>query len=245
MSAPSPTELLIYGYIRYIESEYKLHRKMAKDIKRVCIQYVSIVFSDSGIIDIVQGMELQNLLSDRISFDETILLYDTSMHKTDVESFYKETESHHPTVIIIKSNHGNIFGGFTKIAWKAKGYNKYYEDKDACLFVLKSDQKDQDCEIFDVCQESSAINFGGVYNRKLLCHFGSPAGLCLYTNFDQYDDNFCYGGDACSYWLPKGNILCGGNQQDLNWRERYQFRVVSLEVFELTTFQTNSIINSV
>lgn len=226
------TELLIYGFIRCIETKHKLHRKMETEIKRICIQYFKSVFINSNIIDAIQAMELQQLLSDRISFDQATLVYDSSIHKTDIESFYSKVISHHPTIIVIESNHGNIFGGFTKVVWTTND-NDYYKDEDAALFVLKSNQIDQESEIFDICQASHAIHFNGSYSKEILCHFGSPAGLCLYQYFDQHNNNFCFGGDDCSYWLPKGNILCGGNDQDLTHADKYKFKVVKLEVFEL------------
>ena len=229
MSVLSRVELLIYGFIRCIESDCSLHRKMETEIKRMCIKYFKSVFISSNIIDVIQGMELQQLLSDRISFDEAILLYDSSMHKTDIKSFYSKVISHHPTIIIIKSDHGNIFGGFTKVDWIYNN-NEYYKDEDAALFALNTESES---EIFDICQVSHAIHFNGSYNKEILFHFGSPAGLCLYQYFDQRDNNFCFGGDDCSYWLPKGNILCGGNNQDVTHKEKYKFRVVCLEVFEL------------
>lgn len=231
MFATSRVELLIYGFIRCIERDHKLHRKMERDVKTICIEYFKSAFNSSNIIDVLQGMELQELLADRISFDQAILLYNSSINKTDVQSFYLKTISHHPTVVIIKSNHGNIFGGYTRVAWTKD--NEHHKDEDACLFALQSDQQDQNSEIFDICQSLHAIHFNGTFNKQILCHFGSPAGLCLYQNFDQHNNNFCFGGDSCSYWFPKGNILCGGNDQDSMHKEKYKFKVVSLEVFEL------------
>ena len=234
MTATTSTEMLVYGYIAHIEQSIIVHRKMEEEIKAICLNYFGYIFDDSTIIDIIDAIKLQNLLSDRISFDDTLLLYNSKMNGTDINSFYDQTESHDPTVLIIKSNHGNIFGAFTKIPWNKGGH--YQTDVDAALFVLKSDQNDESYQLFDVCQEEKAINFGSLnrYSRlNIVCHFGSPAGLCLYHNFDQIDTNFCFGGDTCSYWVPKGNILCGGNNQDNKFKEKYKFKVIHLEVFKL------------
>eukprot|EP01084_Bolivina_argentea_P223486 378120_1 len=239
MTAIRTVEILIDGFIRQnIEQKYNL-RHMEKEVKSICIRYYGIIFGDSKIINFTDAIKLEELINTRLSFNKTELIYNSLIDKTDCKTFYSKCESKKPTVLIIKSNFENIFGAFTTVAWKYKG--DYYKDDDAFLFVLKSDQKDQCYQLFDVIDgkpSDCAVNFGGGYgssNKNILCYFGAAAGLLLYEYFNTRNDNFCFGGDKCSYWLSKGNILCGGNCPDETYKEKYQFKVEQLELFQLST----------
>ena len=108
---------------------------------------------------------------------------------------------------------------------------------DAFLFVLKSDINQQKPEIFNLipAKSNNAIyNYFDIAYHAYLFHFGSAAGLAICTNFDKPQKKcFCFGTDFYihSYDLPKGNIMCGGN--DCKRGSQYFFNVIDIEVFHI------------
>ena len=46
-----------------------------------------------------------------------------------------------PTLVIIKSNIGNVFGGFANESWKTGKHNVYEKDSKAFLFSLTNSYK--------------------------------------------------------------------------------------------------------
>merc|ERR1712087_669971 len=68
-------------------------------------------------------------------------------------------------------------------------------------------------------------------DSDLIFYFGAAAGLLLYDQCNERDDNFAYGGNKCGYQIPKGNMLCGGNQRNSHYNDKYEFRVEDYELF--------------
>ena len=60
-----------------------------------------------------QDMELMTLIATTLSFDLAKLLYRASELEYSAAQFHKLCDDQGPTITIIKSNFGNIFGGYT------------------------------------------------------------------------------------------------------------------------------------
>ena len=57
------------------------------------------------------------------------LLYRSSEHGYTAESFHEYCDNKRPTLIIIKSSEGRIFGGHTTLSWKYTDYDRgIYDD---------------------------------------------------------------------------------------------------------------------
>jgi len=71
------------------------------------------------------------------------LLYRGSENDYSAQKFHELCDNHGPTICLIKSNFGNIFGGYTSIKWEANSYNMYqyqkisHKDIDAFLFLIR------------------------------------------------------------------------------------------------------------
>jgi len=67
------------------------------------------------------------------------LLYRGSRDGFDASSFHTNCDNKGPTVTVIKSTEGFVFGGFTDKSWSsAGGWNLYHRSSKAFLFALKS-----------------------------------------------------------------------------------------------------------
>merc|ERR1712204_149934 len=147
-----------------------------------------------------------------------------------------------PTLLLIKSNFGNIFGAYTTVPWHIGDERKHHADPNTFLFVLKSDQKKIKPQIFDIkasSQKSTVFHPGkrdmeSPFHQTLVT-FGSCAGLSLKNRCNETDTNFCYGGKLCGYDIPKGNMMCGGKAKPSlkALRGSYTFSVDKMEMFEI------------
>merc|ERR1712154_139735 len=66
-------------------------------------------------------------------------IYRASKHGFAAYSFHQKVDNKGPTVIVIRSSIGNIFGGYTSIPWQSSGSYKF--DADAFIYILKSAQR--------------------------------------------------------------------------------------------------------
>ena len=88
---------------------------------------------DSKIIDYIQSSKLRKWLSPKYS--KPRLLYRGTKDGFQVSNFHRLCDNKGPTLSIILTTKGNIFGGFTSVAWESVG--GYVEDPDAWIFTLK------------------------------------------------------------------------------------------------------------
>ena len=69
---------------------------------------------------------------------QTTLLFKGSRDGFKAVDFHKHCDNKGPTVTIIKSEHGKIFGGYTTVSWTSPydKYGKSYRDKEAFVFSI-------------------------------------------------------------------------------------------------------------
>ena len=68
------------------------------------------------------------------------MLYRASEHNFTANSFHEKCENHGPTITIIESNFGNIFGGYLDVPWPTIN-EKSIKSRNMFLFLLKSNHK--------------------------------------------------------------------------------------------------------
>lgn len=79
------------------------------------------------------------------------LVYSAKINGDDSFTFHNLCDNIGPSLIIIESEHGHIFGGYTSASWKG---NKIYKtDKNAFIFSLTKKKK------LNLIQESYSIYF--------------------------------------------------------------------------------------
>ncbi len=107
------------------------------------VNYQSIILSQSSIVDQVK---YDKALKEWIGDYHMKLLYRASEHSFTAESFHKLCDDKGPTLTIIKSSDGWIFGGFTTQSWSgcifivflSKVLGEYKGDAKAFIFTLKN-----------------------------------------------------------------------------------------------------------
>lgn len=153
------------------------------------------------------------------------LIYRASEHGFDASDFHRCCDSHAPTVSIIQTDFGNIFGGFTSVAWSSAALRSDQADPKAFLFTLKNTLNipPTKCPVAKEYQQC-AIS----HNPTCGPNFGSPknegSDLCLRNKFN--DKTNCI-------FFPK-SYIDSTNQGGLIFAKKY-FACKEVEVFTLTT----------
>lgn len=133
--------------------------------------------------------------------------------------FHTKCDGKGPTVCVIQSSIGNIFGGYTSIPWSSSG--AYQFDPNAFLYILKSKQR----------RGQKPTKWGVNHQNRNSVYHNSSYGLTFGGGHDMYLVNNCntsngsYSSLGNSYAAPKDNNLLAGS---------YNFLVSDYEVFQLT-----------
>ena len=145
------------------------------------------------------------------------LLYRGSRDGFSTKNFHEKCDNKGPTVMIIKSNYGKVFGGFTDISWDSS--NSWKTTKNAFLFSVDKKGKytiKPDCEGFAMrCHENYGPSFGNGHDLYI-------SDKCN-TNHSSYS-NFPYS-FVCNEYINQGHsdYLAGA----------YTFTVAEIEVYSV------------
>ena len=138
-SQSSDLQLVTFNYIRnQYEKKYKQDVPMA-------LKYLTMKFSNRIIgcklLTIKQDIKFFKLLTTKLpSIRRFNLLFRASDHKYSAAKFHEYCDNKPGTITIIKSNWGNIFGGYTSKSWTSNNFF-YIKDENAFLFLIKSDDE--------------------------------------------------------------------------------------------------------
>ena len=238
-SQPSDIELVTVYYIRNeYETKYKQNVPMA-------LKYLTIQFSNRIIgcklLTLKQDMEFFKLLNTKLpSIRRFNLLFRASDHKYLAKKFHEYCDNKGGTITIIKSNEGNIFGGYTSKSWASEYI--WIRDENAFLFLIKSD----DGSIENKCPLLLELKKG---KANCAIHHSLAHGPVFGAGIDIRIQDRCnkkIGKKPCfvtdnysclhSYGNHKNDIrnICGGNVKD-------EYDVYSF--FQVDDYQVFQIIN--
>ena len=148
-------------------------------------------------------------------FSNLNLLYRGSRDGDTNEKCHKLCDNKQNILIIIKSNSGYIFGGYTKIGYKTVTISEY--------------KVDNNCFIFSKNLEKI---YPAIENKKVISHLKIEKGLCFNATITIYD-NFMHNSDS---WICKGDYKRYfkdlSNNFEINGGEPH-FKCLDLEVFQL------------
>lgn len=122
-------ELVIWNYVR---NEYE--NKYDKQHIPVALKYVVVGYSKRFIpcdfLSIKEDLLFCEIFSNKIGKDikSFKILYKASDHNFSSDTFHKLCDGESPTITLIKSNFGNIFGGFTSKPLPTFNYCQRDED---------------------------------------------------------------------------------------------------------------------
>ena len=162
--------------------------------------------------DIIKNYEQCNLICDWINQHgilEFKLLYRGHRDGDFLEIFHNKCDNQGPTISIIESTDGQIFGGYTTKSWNINGNNS----TDPKIFLFNLNNKKKYCSSDNGC----IIN-----NLDLLCHFGEINShiLGVYNNYFS-GGGFCENNNGFNI---NNNELTGGFGN---------FKVKEIEVFKV------------
>ena len=227
-------ELLVYGYIRQkVETNKSWILAIPDPIKVFCKKYHGLFgFTESKILNAAQQLNLWRLLSQKIKFQQTTLLYNALSDGFTIAGFYKNIIGKSPTVIIAHTNYGDIYGVFTTFKWaRTANCTHGANDEHGFVWLLKSDKGDHiKPQIFAYNYLSMGVSEGG-WSAYIMCNVGSAA-FALQEHCNIKQNNV-----ACSnihLGIKDASVLCGGNQLAPGFAGiRYSFGCVDIEIFQI------------
>eukprot|EP01083_Nonionella_stella_P013628 38323_1 len=156
------------------------------------------------------------------------LLYRMSKHGASSRQFHALCDNKGATLTVIKSKkYHHVFGGYTSMDWQTNYVGYHVKDKDAFLFLLRSQFSDK-AHVFPGHNEC------GVYhNVSSGPAFGDSTNCALSVTVKQnqsFDGYVCAQNDAFNMI---GNELCGGKAFETK-KKRYNFEIEDYEVFKVT-----------
>eukprot|EP01084_Bolivina_argentea_P140209 246568_1 len=146
-------ELIISYYIR---NEYE--NKFERINVPIPLKYLITSFAKhtigSKLLTLKEDMDfVQSLLAKISNIKRFNLLFRATEHGFKAKDFHNKCDNDGQTITIIKSNFGNIFGGYTTVPWTSK--EGCHKDIDAFLFLIHSsnDLEQKECPlIFEIIE---------------------------------------------------------------------------------------------
>ena len=140
----------------------------------------SLMFVDSTLLNINQ-MEQLNIFYG-VSEQSWKLLYKATRCNFDAEILHKMCDNCGPTLILVSSENGSLFGGFTTVSWSIN--NEWYRDPLGFLFTLVNPHNLPPTKFVlkDSKSTSHAVSFsknGITFGEQDLCINGNKG----FTNF--------------------------------------------------------------
>ena len=105
-----------------------------------------------------------------ISFSKVKMIYRSSIHGDNTKTLHELCDNKQNVLIVIKSDNGCLFGGFSKIGFKTSKSGEEKIDNHSFLFSI-TNQK-----IYPV-----------INNKPVICHYPNYYGLCFYDSLYFYD----------------------------------------------------------
>ena len=181
-------------------------RKLKLDSK-IIKEIISIYF----ILDYL----LQN--DDSLNLKNIKLLFRASKDGNKTKTCHKLCDNKEDILIIILSDNGYIFGGYSKIGFKTNNDPRNFEYK-----------IDNNCFLFSVNLEKI---YAVIKNKEVICHIRETSGLNFYSSL-VFHDNFMNRSDNCICKNIKEYFNGLEDEYEMNGGKD-KFKCKELEVFQL------------
>ena len=171
-------------------------------------------FFKSNIINEHEEKLIKNWIQNRIESAE--LLFDTSRDSDTINAFKNKCEGQSPTLIIVKTDQGIIFGGYATSKWQEGGP---IEDYNSFIFSFNPEKK------YKVINTQNAL-FGYRFN-DIIFQFGC-CGFRIAENCTRNNNNYISFSAGSYYEEGFKDIIKGDNNRDKH------FSVNRIEIFKLS-----------
>ena len=190
-----------------IEKRLSILEKKFQNESNQIIKNIKSPILESNIINEEDKKIILNWIPNRLISTE--LIYDTSRDGDTIDSFKNKCEGKCPTLVIVKTNTGIIFGGYATSAWREKGG---ITDYNSFVFSLDPQKK------YNLTYPECAL-YGYNYNENIMFQF-SCCYFRIATNCTNNNNNWI---DEADYEKGLKNVI-GGNDT---------FIVSRIEIFKL------------
>lgn len=253
-SGVTDQELITFHFIR-LQYEKRYKKVFSYVLKQLISKFAEKCIKCPA-LSIQEDMSLLAMLSKQLKFNiqRISILFRASENNFEAKQFHSICDnSKSPKIVIIQSQWGNIFGGYTSQSFKQPAPGKYFKkDNDAFLFLCRSD----DANIQSLCPLIFKVRSDA---KKYAICCDDKTGPCFGDGWDVHIGDKCATRKKCdgndqllSEWTYvnccklstfecNGFVdlnLCGGDSvlydEDGLWSEKaYGFTVKDYEVFEL------------
>ena len=227
-------ELVTWNYIRK-EYENRYDRQhIPLSLKFIVVKFAKRIIG-CKLLSIKEDLDFYQMLLKKLSSNIKFkLLFRASEHQYLAKKFHEKCDNQGATLTIIQSNWGNIFGGYVSKSWNHDKNYTQTEDKNAFLFVIKSDDKSVKDQLPMTFSLTTHHGYA-IFNDSLggPCFGGHDICIrdkCNRTISHLQDANYCY---PYSYNTSGITNLCGGSLTKRYDVERFLFQVVNYEVFNV------------
>ena len=228
--------MIVLGYLRQINNDkgstsanYFNSDYVDPFVLTVCVSFYGAVNFNSRILPSLRNSDKHHffqLVRDRIKGQfQTELLYRNSRDGSSTDAFHEHCDWQGPTITIIQSTYGHIFGAYTALDLESSGGWK--DDEAAFLFLLESNFVDGDGQ--EVKPRIIDLKQNGKY---AVCHNALVYGPMFAIGAIAITD-----GEAYSFINElvvdgiHGNELCGGDYWSKEDGVEHAFQVKEYEVF--------------
>ena len=182
------------------------------------------LFHGTTLLDSAMSMQINEWIGSS-KVQEWKCLYKATRDTFAASVFHSKCDGKGPTVTVIRSTNGNIFGAYTPCKWASSG--SYAYDKDSFLFSLVNSIDKQ------VRFKHSGSNLNSIYNASGYGPtFGSGHDLYIVNNSNVTTGSYC----NSSYSYPMTDELGTGWQNGSDKSKNlfagsYNFMTTEIEVF--------------
>lgn len=182
---------------------------------------VKEIFHESVLIrNLEEETFIFNLFQENISNYDVNLIYKASRDGFNSKRFHYFCDRKGPTLVVIKSSKGMVFGGYTSKSWKSKAKGEFQEDDKAFIFSLTKKTKHELHERF--------IDKATYMNENNGPVFGAGFDIFISEHCDKDRESFSNLG--ISYEIDDELSTNEGRQY---LAEEFNFNVKEIEVFSI------------
>ena len=222
----SDIELLTWWFVRNHYENNNKQKNVPAALKYLIRNFSMKIFKPK-FLSIKLDLDLVELLSKQFKFKNVTLLYKPSEHQYSASKFHELCDGQGATVTLIKSEFGNIFGGYTNISWSSIDLN-IRNSGNTFLFLLSSQIEKQECPKIWKSTGELAVGhwkeFGPIFGWQ---------EVRIVTNQCQVLPTHFVSGFDPALNINDFNEMCGADKSTNSDRKGYCF-LVDYEVFKIS-----------
>ena len=226
---PLHIELIVSYYSRQFNS----NEQTPISIQYIINQFSQTIFG-SYLLTMKEELDLLQLLTCSIApIESANVLYRASEHNFDASKFHALCDGKAPTICIVQSCLGSVFGGFTSIKW-SKTF-QHHQDSKAFIFLIRCLNELQ-CPVIYKCINDKHAVYHNPYHGPSFGQYGFDIGLKHQGDRNKKNTSF----SSNTFEYPKNIIiqpLCGGFKPINQWDTFTLFTAIEYEVIKLNCLQ--------